>query len=612
MPAFGKKCLRILKLAFYTLPLLFLVIAPSLCQARAYKGRTVVVKASQTTYNLGPYLEFLEDKTGKLTLKQVTNPENDELFTPMAAKTLNKGITKSVFWFKFTYVLSQSPRTADFKNHPQWLLSPGFALPQRCLWQVFESDTPSMKSLQTVTDSGYELTGTPNHFKTVYFKVASLGPMAVNPKILSLHDYIKSYKLFLVLTGCFFGILIGVAFYHLVIYFAIRKLSYLWYVFHLLFLGIYFIFQNGFGNAIVNGIQSAQSTIPDRILLTVSLFFGVLFAREHLAPKGEYAIKRKIINSIILALSISCLVMPFVSAISGSITLAIIGFVAACAALFFSLAAWQHGDKYAGFFHLAWLAFLLGGIAYSLTFSGLVPYNKIIFNSLQFGAAISAIAFAVSLGSRIENLKKQKNSFQEQESRIRTILDSITSGILLVNPSTNKVIDINNQAIILLKTNYQSIVGANWKNYFEFLKDKPKDISLSSTETFHTEGSILYWQDEKIPVIVDANLIKLDNQDVLLINFKQISELKKVEQEREKLIQELKQALSEVKALTGLLPICAGCKKIRDDKGYWNQIDDYFREHSDVDFSHSLCPDCLQKLYPEMSDLLGPSDKRKK
>ena len=62
------------------------------------------------------------------------------------------------------------------------------------------------------------------------------------------------------------------------------------------------------------------------------------------------------------------------------------------------------------------------------------------------------------------------------------------------------------------------------------------------------------------------------------------------------------EALSEVKTLSGLLPICSSCKKIRDDNGYWNQIEIYIREHSKADFTHSVCPECAKKLYPEFHD----------
>ncbi len=60
----------------------------------------------------------------------------------------------------------------------------------------------------------------------------------------------------------------------------------------------------------------------------------------------------------------------------------------------------------------------------------------------------------------------------------------------------------------------------------------------------------------------------------------------------------LQDALAQIKTLSGMLPICAGCKKIRDDKGYWNQIESYIRKHSEVEFSHGLCPECARRLYP--------------
>lgn len=72
------------------------------------------------------------------------------------------------------------------------------------------------------------------------------------------------------------------------------------------------------------------------------------------------------------------------------------------------------------------------------------------------------------------------------------------------------------------------------------------------------------------------------------------------EQEREKVIADLKAALTEVKTLSGLLPICANCKKIRDDTGYWNQIEDYVSKRSTAQFSHSICPECAKMLYPDL------------
>lgn len=61
----------------------------------------------------------------------------------------------------------------------------------------------------------------------------------------------------------------------------------------------------------------------------------------------------------------------------------------------------------------------------------------------------------------------------------------------------------------------------------------------------------------------------------------------------------LKDALKTVKELSGLLPICASCKKIRDDTGYWDQVQSYIKKHSEAEFAHSICPECMEKLYPK-------------
>ncbi|PKL37901.1 MAG: hypothetical protein CVV44_12080 [Spirochaetae bacterium HGW-Spirochaetae-1] len=74
---------------------------------------------------------------------------------------------------------------------------------------------------------------------------------------------------------------------------------------------------------------------------------------------------------------------------------------------------------------------------------------------------------------------------------------------------------------------------------------------------------------------------------------------KKNDLERDRLFTDLQQARENVKRLKGLLPICARCKKIRDDDGYWQQLEKYIEEHSDAEISHSLCPGCLDQLYPD-------------
>jgi len=76
----------------------------------------------------------------------------------------------------------------------------------------------------------------------------------------------------------------------------------------------------------------------------------------------------------------------------------------------------------------------------------------------------------------------------------------------------------------------------------------------------------------------------------------------RMERQREELLSELQSALTHVKTLRGLLPICAWCKKIRNDHGYWQDVESYVHDHSDADFSHGICPDCNEKYYKEFME----------
>ncbi|MBI4810188.1 MAG: PAS domain S-box protein [Ignavibacteriales bacterium] len=91
------------------------------------------------------------------------------------------------------------------------------------------------------------------------------------------------------------------------------------------------------------------------------------------------------------------------------------------------------------------------------------------------------------------------------------------------------------------------------------------------------------------------------NKPVAIVGVaRDISDRRRYEIDRERLIHELKEALSEVKMLTGLLPICSNCKKIRDDGGYWTQVETYIAKHTDATFTHGLCPDCIKELFPDV------------
>jgi PAS domain S-box-containing protein len=97
------------------------------------------------------------------------------------------------------------------------------------------------------------------------------------------------------------------------------------------------------------------------------------------------------------------------------------------------------------------------------------------------------------------------------------------------------------------------------------------------------------------PILNDAGAV-----ETVICTSKNITKRKLAEVALKKEHDKLLKALKEIKTLSGFLPICASCKKIRDDKGYWNQIEAYIQQHSDAQFSHAICPACAKKLYPDL------------
>ncbi|MFA6224468.1 MAG: PAS domain-containing protein [Desulfomonilaceae bacterium] len=118
------------------------------------------------------------------------------------------------------------------------------------------------------------------------------------------------------------------------------------------------------------------------------------------------------------------------------------------------------------------------------------------------------------------------------------------------------------------------------------------------------DGSIIYARLESIRIeaLVREGGVQEEQPCQIHMALMDITERKRLEDEKEQVIIELSEALSNVKKLSRFLPICASCKKIRDDTGYWNEIESYISEHSETQFSHSICPDCMRKLYPEIAD----------
>ncbi len=119
----------------------------------------------------------------------------------------------------------------------------------------------------------------------------------------------------------------------------------------------------------------------------------------------------------------------------------------------------------------------------------------------------------------------------------------------------------------------------------------------------HIEKEFIVRTKRNRPLFVEvaaSNVTTLSGAKVgRMASFVDITQRKELEMEKENLIAGLKEALDKIKTLKGIIPICASCKKIRNDEGYWNDVERYIKDHSEAEFSHGICPQCAHRLYHE-------------
>jgi PAS domain-containing protein len=211
------------------------------------------------------------------------------------------------------------------------------------------------------------------------------------------------------------------------------------------------------------------------------------------------------------------------------------------------------------------------------------------------GLDTTSLGFALSAGLMVTAFTRLR--FLDLVPKARsTLIERMQDGFLVLDRQ-DRVIDVNATAARLLGIDRLAI-GKN-------LADAAP--ALGSLRGQHPGPEIMTLSPlSDAAMTLEATVTPLAGRGgkpagrVLLV--RDITERRRAEQEREKLIADLSDALADVKKLSGLLPICASCKKIRDDQGYWHQVENYMEDRSEVEFSHGLCPECMARLYPDLQE----------
>lgn len=204
----------------------------------------------------------------------------------------------------------------------------------------------------------------------------------------------------------------------------------------------------------------------------------------------------------------------------------------------------------------------------------------------------------IALEKEAVRLKQAEKTLKDREEFLQTVINNIPHQIfwkdknldyLGCNRRFATVVGLDDPRRILGMTDYDfnrdSTHAESYRNWDRQIIDSG-DAVIDLEENYHDdqgrEGTVL---TSKVPVYDD------EGDCICIVGIcTDITERKRIEKE-------LSKALENVKTLTGLLPICARCKKIRDDKGYWNNLESYIQEHADVSFSHGLCTECSDDMY---------------
>ncbi|MGA3287488.1 MAG: PAS domain-containing protein [Bacteroidota bacterium] len=214
----------------------------------------------------------------------------------------------------------------------------------------------------------------------------------------------------------------------------------------------------------------------------------------------------------------------------------------------------------------------------------------------------------ITISTDITDRKHFEEALEHERNLLRTLIDNLpvlifskdTEGRYILNNLPHlRSIGVQRQEDTLGKTTFYFNPPELAKQYSE---DEMKVVQTGQAMyereelAFHRDTGEQRWHlTSKIPLVDSRGKV------IGMVGIaSDITERKNAEAERERMIKELQDALADIKTLSGLVPICANCKKIRDDKGFWMQVESYIQERSQARFSHGICPDCIKKLYPNV------------
>ena len=225
------------------------------------------------------------------------------------------------------------------------------------------------------------------------------------------------------------------------------------------------------------------------------------------------------------------------------------------------------------------------------------------------------VAVADQVAIALDRKRKEKELI-ESEERFRRIVATANEGIVSLGADW-RIVYANEHFAKMLDYELEELPGKPfedliWKedvdNFATQKEERSHGVHKNFERTFKTKNG------NPLKALVSATAI-LNDDNQFIGSFGMITDittLKNTEAKLQETVTQLRQALEQIKTLHGIIPICAHCRNIRDDQGAWKRLETYIREHTEAQFSHGICPTCLEKHYPDLVEEVAASSKSKK
>ena len=207
---------------------------------------------------------------------------------------------------------------------------------------------------------------------------------------------------------------------------------------------------------------------------------------------------------------------------------------------------------------------------------------------------------------------KLKMKLEETEQWLQNVLMSVGDAIIVAD-SESRIRLINDVAEKITGYDKEESIGQKINQVFHIVDEEMHNNLGDPVQKVFKHGKIIGYpqpilmitkDNKQIPIEFNASPVRNERKEIVgaVLAFNDITMRRNREREKDELISKLVASKEEINELRGMIPICANCKRVRDDKGYWESVEKYISDHSKIQFTHGICPECMAKLYPYVDD----------